>query len=70
LRPAQLVASATVKVGYDCDGREYQSFAQNEPNDISAPRTERHADSNFTGALGCGVGQDAVEADSRQNCGD
>src|SRR6266849_5682035 len=55
--------------GY-ADGYQQEDFAHDHPDDVAACGAEGHANADFAGALGDGVGHDAVEADDSEESGE
>src|SRR5260370_38515601 len=56
--------------GNYADGYQQEDFAHDHPDDVAASGTEGHANADFAGALGDGVGHDAVEADDSEEGGE
>src|SRR5216684_5001538 len=56
--------------GYDTDGDEEEDFAHDQPDDVAAGGAEGDANADFAGALGDGVGHDAVETNDREQSGE
>src|SRR5882762_116614 len=56
--------------GNYADGYEQEDFAHDHPDDVATGGAEGHANADFAGALGDGVGHDAVEADDSEESGE
>ena len=56
--------------GSDSDGHENKHFTHDHPNDASLRGAKSHANADFAGALGNGVGHDAVEPDDGKKRGE
>src|SRR5260370_15981240 len=56
--------------GNYADGYQQEDFAHDHPDDVAASGTEGHANADFAGALGDGVGDDDVEADDSEESGE